>query len=138
MNDRIDPISLAPLAANPGVEDFRPGDTVRVSYRVVEGSRERVQLFEGVVIRRRAGLSANFTVRRISRGIGVERTFPLYSPRLEKVANLRRGRVRRAKPYYLPHLTGRASRIKERAWSGRPLAPALQTDSEATEGNGLQ
>ncbi|MBI2910823.1 MAG: 50S ribosomal protein L19 [Chloroflexi bacterium] len=138
MNDRIDPMSLAPLAANPGVEDFRPGDTVRVSYRVVEGNRERVQLFEGVVIRRRAGLSANFTVRRISRGIGVERTFPLYSPRLEKVATLRRGRVRRAKLYYLRRLTGKASRIKERARSVRSVAPLLQTDSEAAEANSAQ
>lgn len=138
MTDTIDPISLATLAANPGVEDFRAGDTVRVSYRVVEGNRERVQLFEGVVIRRRAGLSANFTVRRISRGIGVERTFPLYSPRLEKVANLRRGRVRRAKLYYLRQLTGKASRIKERAWTVRPLAPSLPTDSEAAEPNDAQ
>lgn len=133
MNDKIDPISLAALKSNPGVEDFRPGDTVRVSYRVVEGNRERVQLFEGVVIRRREGPSANFTVRRVSRGIGVERTFPLYSPRLEKVATLRRGRVRRAKLYYLRHLTGKASRIKERARSGRPLAPALPTDTEPAE-----
>ena len=136
MNDRIDPISLVTLVPNPGVEDFRPGDTVRVSYRVVEGNRERVQLFEGVVIRRRAGLSANFTVRRISRGVGVERTFPLYSPRLEKVANLRRGRVRRAKLYYLRHLTGKASRIKERARTTRAVAPLLRPDSETPEADG--
>lgn len=98
------------------VPDFRAGDTVRVGVRVVEGTRERVQEFEGVCIRRRSGgLNENFTLRRIaSHGIGVERTFLLHSPRLENVRVVRRGKVRRAKLYYLRGLTGKAARIKER------------------------
>ena len=96
--------------------DFGVGDTVRVSVKVVEGSRERTQVFEGVVMRRRsAGINENFTVRRIaSHGIGVERTFLLHSPRIDRIEVTRRGRVRRAKLYYLRGRTGRAARIKER------------------------
>ena len=102
------------LKPNPDVEAFGPGDTVRVHAKVVEGDRERVQVFEGVVIRRRnAGSSTNFTVRRVSHDVGVERTFLVYSPRLEKVEVVRKGKVRRAKLYYLRGLTGRAARIKE-------------------------
>ena len=98
---------------NPKIPDFRPGDTVRVMARVVEGERERVQAFEGVVIRRRrGGISSNFTVRRVSHGVGVERTFPLYSPRLESVQVVRVGRVRRAKLYYLRKLVGKKARIR--------------------------
>ncbi len=95
---------------------FGPGDTVRVHAKVVEGTRERIQVFEGVVIRRRAGgINENFTVRRIaSHGIGVERTFLVHSPRIDRVEVMRRGRVRRANLYYLRGLTGRAARIKER------------------------
>src|SRR5215210_7560377 len=95
---------------------FRAGDTVRAMIRVVEGSRERLQAFEGVVIRRRSGgINENFTIRRISaNGIGVERTFLLNSPRIEKLEVIRYGKVRRAKLYYLRGLTGRAARIKER------------------------
>jgi large subunit ribosomal protein L19 len=95
---------------------FVPGDTVRVHAKVVEGNRERIQVFEGVVIRRRGGgINENFTVRRIaSHGIGVERTFLLHSPRIDKIEVMRHGRVRRAKLYYLRGLTGRAARIKER------------------------
>ena len=98
------------------IPSFGAGDTVRVHAKVVEGSRERIQMFEGVVIRRRAGgINENFTVRRIaSHGIGVERTFLIHSPRIEKIDVLRHGRVRRAKLYYLRGLTGRAARIKER------------------------
>ena len=98
------------------VPQFGPGDTVRVHAKVVEGNRERIQVFEGVVIRRRSGgINENFTVRRIaSHGIGVERTFLIHSPRIEKIDVLRHGRVRRAKLYYLRGLTGRAARIKER------------------------
>ncbi len=98
------------------VPDFGPGDTVRVHAKVVEGTRERIQVFEGVVIRRRAGgIYENFTVRRIaSHGIGVERTFLLHSPRIERLEVMRRGKVRRAKLYYLRGRTGRAARIKER------------------------
>lgn len=95
---------------------FGPGDTVRISVRVVEGERERVQDFEGVVIRRRAGgINENFTVRRIgAHGIGVERTFLLHSPRIDAIKVVRRGKVRRAKLYYLRNLSGKAARIKER------------------------
>jgi large subunit ribosomal protein L19 len=98
------------------VPSFGAGDTVRVHARVVEGTRERIQMFEGVVIRRRAGgINENFTVRRIaSHGIGVERTFLIHSPRIDKIEVIRHGRVRRARLYYLRGLTGRAARIKER------------------------
>ena len=107
--------SVIPLKPNPKVEDFGPGDTVRVSFRVREGERERVQAFQGVVIKRRAsGPGSNFMVRRVSYGIGIERTFPLYSPLLESVQVVRRGIVRRAKLYYLRGLSTKAARIKER------------------------
>ena len=94
---------------------FRPGDTVRVHVKVVEGTRERLQAFEGLVIARSGGSSREtFTVRRISYGVGVERTFPVHSPRVEKIEVVRRGVVRRAKLYYLRKLTGKAARIKEK------------------------
>ena len=106
--------SVVDLKPNPNIEEFGPGDSVRVHAKVVEGDRERIQVFEGVVIRRRnAGSSSNFTVRRLSHEVGVERTFPLYSPRIDKVEVIRRGKVRRAKLYYLRGRTGRAARIKE-------------------------
>ncbi|HLQ73904.1 MAG TPA: 50S ribosomal protein L19 [Bacillota bacterium] len=95
--------------------DFRPGDTVEVHAKVVEGSRERIQVFEGVVIKRQnGGISETLTVRKMSSGVGVERTFPLHSPRVAKIVVTRRGTVRRAKLYYLRNLRGRAARIKER------------------------
>jgi large subunit ribosomal protein L19 len=96
--------------------DFRPGDTVRVHVRVVEGERERVQVFEGIVIRRRGSrLSETFTVRKISFGVGVERTFPVHSPMLAKIEVVTRGHVRRAKLYYLRSRVGKkATKIKER------------------------
>lgn len=94
---------------------FNPGDTVKVHVRVIEGARERIQVFEGVVISRKgSGLKENFTVRRVAYGVGVERTFPLHSPRVEKIEVVRYGRVRRAKLYYLRKLTGKAARIKEK------------------------
>jgi large subunit ribosomal protein L19 len=93
---------------------FRPGDTVRVHVKVVEGTRERIQLFEGVVIKRRGGgISETFTVRKISYGVGVERTFPVHTPKIAKLEVLRRGKVRRAKLYYLRNLRGKKARIKE-------------------------
>ncbi len=111
--------ALVSVSRNPKVEDFAPGDTVRVSFRVREGERERVQVFQGVVIRNRGGgVGSTFTVRRVTYGIGVERVFPLYSPRLEGVQVVRRGLVRRARLYYLRGLRGRAARIKERRWAG--------------------
>ena len=93
---------------------FRPGDTLRVHVRIIEGSRERIQIFEGVVIKRRGGgISETFTVRKISSGVGVERTFPLHTPKIEKIEVKRRGKVRRAKLYYLRSLRGKAARIQE-------------------------
>ena len=95
--------------------EFRPGDSVEVHVRVVEGERERIQVFEGVVIKRQnGGISETFTVRKLSYGVGVERTFPLHSPRVAKIVVTRRGIVRRAKLYYLRKLRGRAARIQER------------------------
>ena len=94
---------------------FRAGDTVRVHVKVVEGSRERIQVFEGLVINRQGGsVRETFTVRRIASGVGVERTFPLHSPRLAKIEVIRRGVVRRTKLYYLRNLTGKAARIREK------------------------
>lgn len=96
------------------VPNFRPGDTLKVYVKVIEGSRERIQLFEGVVIKRRGGgISETFTVRKISYGVGVERTFPLHSPKVDRIEVARRGKVRRAKLYYLRSLRGKAARIKE-------------------------
>ncbi|MGC6516895.1 MAG: 50S ribosomal protein L19 [Candidatus Puniceispirillaceae bacterium] len=97
------------------VPEFGAGDTLRISVRVVEGSRERIQAFEGVCIgRKNRGISSSFTVRKISYGEGVERIFPLYSPQVQKIEVLRRGRVRRAKLYYLRGRTGKAARIAEK------------------------
>ena len=94
---------------------FDPGDTVRVQVKIIEGEKERMQAFEGVVISKRGdGARASFTVRRISYGVGVERTFPLHSPRIERVEVVRHARVRRAKLYYLRKLAGKAARLKER------------------------
>lgn len=94
---------------------FGPGDTVRVHAKIVEGTRERIQIFEGVVIARQGtGVRETFTVRRISYGIGVERMFPVHSPRIERIEVVRKGIVRRAKLYYLRNLTGKAARIKEK------------------------
>ncbi|KRM18882.1 50s ribosomal protein l19 [Ligilactobacillus hayakitensis DSM 18933 = JCM 14209] len=97
------------------IPEFRAGDSVRVHARIVEGSRERIQIFEGVVIKRRGeGVSETYTVRKISNGVGVERTFPLHTPRVDKIEVTRYGRVRRAKLYYLRALHGKAARIPER------------------------
>lgn len=108
----------AAQAALPGakaVPEFRPGDTLRVDIKVIEGERERLQSFEGVCIaKRNRGLNSSFTLRKISYGEGVERVFPLYSPRLGAIEVLRRGEVRRAKLYYLRGLTGKKARITER------------------------
>ncbi|MGE5146899.1 MAG: 50S ribosomal protein L19 [Candidatus Eiseniibacteriota bacterium] len=107
---------IAKLTGGKDVPDFAPGDTLRVNVKVVEGSRERIQAFEGVCIaRKNAGLNSSFTVRKISYGEGVERVFPLFSPRVESIVVVRRGRVRRAKLYYLRGLTGKAARITEKA-----------------------
>lgn len=97
------------------IPDFRPGDTVKVHVKVVEGGRERIQTFEGTVIRRRGGgLSETFSVRRISYGVGVERTFPIHSPRIDRIETVRRGKVRRARLYYLRERFGKKAKVKEK------------------------
>lgn len=97
------------------IPEFKPGDTVKVHVKVIEGTRERIQVFEGVVIRRRGGgLGETFTVRRVSYGVGVERTFPLNTPKIDRIEVVRRGQVRRARLYYLRKLRGKAARIKEK------------------------
>ncbi|HEY2520921.1 MAG TPA: 50S ribosomal protein L19 [Streptosporangiaceae bacterium] len=97
------------------VPDFRPGDTLRVHVRVKEGNRSRIQVFQGVVIRRQGGgIRETFTVRKISYGVGVERTFPVHSPSIDRIETVTRGKVRRAKLYYLRELRGKAARIRER------------------------
>lgn len=109
----IDQVTKSQLRTD--LPDFRSGDTIRVHAKVVEGNRERIQIFEGVVIKRRgSGISATYTVRKISSGVGVERTFPLHSPRVAKIEVVRQGRVRRAKLYYLRSLRGKAARIPEK------------------------
>ncbi len=96
------------------VPDFRPGDTVRVHVRVVEGGKERIQIFEGVVLaRKNRGVADTITVRKVSYGVGVERTFPVHSPMVAKIEVVRKGKVRRAKLYYLRNLSGKAARLKE-------------------------
>ena len=113
MNEIIRSIESAQLKSN--IPAFNVGDTVRVQVKVVEGSRERLQAFEGVVIARRNGsVRETFTVRRNSYGVGVERTFPLHSPRVDSITVIRRGKVRRAKLYYLRKLSGKAAKVKER------------------------
>jgi large subunit ribosomal protein L19 len=111
--------------------DFRPGDTVKVHVRVVEGSRERVQVFQGVVIRRQGGgLRETFTVRKISFGVGVERTFPVHSPSVARLEVVYRGAVRRAKLYYLRELRGKKARIKERRIDDAKLAAMEEAAAE--------
>lgn len=111
--DVIKQIEQEQLNAN--VPEFKAGDTVKVFFKVIEGNKERIQAYEGIVIaRKHGGIRETFTVRHISGGIGVERTFPLHSPKIDKLEILRRGRVNRAKLYYLRERTGKASKIRER------------------------
>lgn len=110
MNPTIEAIEREQLQQN--LPDFKPGDSVKVHVKVIEGEKERLQVFAGVVIRRsRGGIRSSFTVRKVSYGIGVERTFPLHSPRVDRIEVVTRGRVRRAKLYYLRGLSGKAARI---------------------------
>jgi len=112
---KLEQEQIAALTAARKVPEFAPGDTLKVNVKVVEGTRERIQAFEGVCIARsNAGLNSAFTVRKISYGEGVERIFPLYSPRIDSIEVLRRGDVRRAKLYYLRGRTGKAARITEK------------------------
>jgi large subunit ribosomal protein L19 len=116
------------------IPDFRPGDTVKVHVRVVEGSRERVQVFQGVVLgRQHGGLRETFTVRKISFGVGVERTFPVHSPSIAKLEVVSRGRVRRAKLYYLRELRGKKARIKERRIDEAKLAAMEEAAAPADD-----
>jgi large subunit ribosomal protein L19 len=119
------------------VPEFRPGDTVKVHVRVVEAGRERIQVFQGVVIRRQGGgLQETFTVRKISFGVGVERTFPLHSPSIGKLEVVSRGRVRRAKLYYLRERRGKKARIRERRLGEDELAAIAAAEAERAAGNG--
>ncbi len=130
---------MAKLTAERPVPEFGPGDTVRVHYKVVEGTRERVQVYEGVVIARsNRDLNSAFTVRKISYGEGVERVFPLYSPRIERIEVIRRGDVRRAKLYYLRSRRGKKARIAEKVERRMPRdetskAPATASEAEAAQ-----
>jgi large subunit ribosomal protein L19 len=118
--------------------EFRPGDTVKVHVRVVEAGRERIQVFQGVVIRRSGGgLRETFTVRKISFGVGVERTFPVHSPSIAKLEIVQKGRVRRAKLYYLRELRGKRARIRERRDAiPAPAAPSNEPEPAPAEGQG--
>lgn len=112
-NQLIEKITASQLRDD--IPEFRAGDTIRVHAKIVEGTRERIQIFQGVVIKRHgAGISATYTVRKISNGVGIERTFPVHSPRVAKIEVVRYGRVRRAKLYYLRERTGKSARIPER------------------------
>jgi large subunit ribosomal protein L19 len=134
----MDAAQLTKPTANPRIPRFGPGDTVKVNFRIREGERERIQAFQGVVIRLQNGTgpAANFTVRRISSGIGIERIFPIYSPLVESLEVTRYGSVRRAKLYYLRGLQGRAARIKEksplqRRKASRPTQAAVDAEAAA-------
>jgi len=128
--------SLFEVKKNPRIPQLTPGDTVRVYIRVVEAGKERLQPFQGVVIRvKRGGVSASFTVRRIAYGVGVERSFPLYSPRVERVDVIRHGKVRRAKLYYLRGRSGKAARLKEhREGKEKGLSLTQEAAVEVPEG----
>jgi large subunit ribosomal protein L19 len=126
LSDRIEPLELRTAEMNTldaldadslraDIPDFRPGDTVKVHVRVVEGNRSRIQVFQGVIIRRQGGgIRETFTVRKVSFGVGVERTFPVHTPVVERIEVVTRGDVRRAKLYYLRELRGKAAKIKEK------------------------
>jgi len=129
--EKMENEQVARLSADKQIPDFGPGDTVRVHVKVTEGTRERVQVFEGVCIGRKGGgLNESFTVRKISYGEGVERVFPLHSPRIDAIEVVRRGRVRRAKLYYLRGRTGKRARIAEKQ-EQRGARKAAETPSEA-------
>jgi large subunit ribosomal protein L19 len=129
----IEAKEVAKQAVAKEIPEFGPGDTVRVNVKVVEGSRERIQAFEGVCIaRKNAGINSAFTVRKISYGEGVERVFPLYSPRVDSIEVVRRGRVRRAKLYYLRGLRGKAARITEKSRYHDVVAAATGSKEVAT------
>ena len=129
--------SYVEIKANPNVPELSPGDTVKVHSRIVEGDKERVQVFQGVIIKiKHGGAGANYTVRRVSHEVGVERTFPFYSPLVEKVEVMRHGKVRRARLYYLRGLSAKKSRIKERRVIDKvetPVAEELPVEEPLVE-----
>ncbi len=130
--DEIEAEQIEKLTAGKKIPQFSPGDTLRVNVKVVEGSRERLQAFEGVCIaRRNRGLNSAFTVRKISYGEGVERVFPLYSPRIDSIQLIRRGDVRRAKLYYLRGLTGKKARIAEKTTGAAGKANQAEREAAA-------
>ncbi len=125
---------LTRVSEGKNIPDFAPGDTVKINVKVVEGTRERIQAYEGVCIaRKNRGLNSSFTVRKLSYGEGVERVFPLYSPRVDSIEVLRRGRVRRAKLYYLRGRRGKSARIKEKTtgWAAKLTAAERQARADA-------
>lgn len=125
--EQLEAEQIAKLTEGKTIPNFAPGDTLRVNVKVVEGTRERIQAFEGVCIaRNNKAVNKAFTVRKISYGEGVERIFPLYSPRIDSIEVVRRGRVRRAKLYYLRGLTGKAARIVEKKEPRAVAAPAVK------------
>ena len=129
---RLEEEQIAKLSADKAMPAFNPGDTVRINVKVVEGTRERIQAFEGVCIaKKNRGLNSSFTVRKISYGEGVERVFPLYSPRIDSIQLVRRGDVRRAKLYYLRGRRGKSARIAEKTTGA--AAKAAQVEREAAQ-----
>ena len=130
--EQIEQEQIAKLTTDEAVPEFGAGDTLRIHVKVVEGTRERIQIFEGVCIaRKNAELNSSFTVRKISYGEGVERVFPMYSPMIDSVKVLRRGKVRRAKLYYLRERRGKSARIAERTTTRRTEAAAADAAPEA-------
>lgn len=116
MNTIIEKINQEQMRQD--IPEFRPGDTVKVHIRIIEGNKERVQIFQGVVIKRKRGsMDASYTVRKISHGVGVEKTFAVHNPRIEKIEVVTRGRVRRSRLYYLRERKGKAARIRERGYT---------------------
>ncbi len=132
--EQIESEQIAKLTAKGPVPNFAPGDTLRVHVKVIEGTRERIQVFEGVCIaRKNSGVNSAFTVRKISYGEGVERVFPLYSPLVDHIEVVRRGRVRRAKLYYLRGRTGKAARIAEKTSGAGPREVASAAELDVSE-----
>ena len=132
MIEQLEQEQVASLMEGKSLPDFNPGDTVRVNVKVVEGTRERIQAFEGVCIGRKSrGLNSSFTVRKLSYGEGVERIFPLYSPRIASVELVRRGDVRRAKLYYLRGRTGKRARIAEKTTGAAGKAAQVERETAA-------
>src|SRR5690348_1001443 len=136
MSSVIDSIERAQLKQ--GLPNFDPGDRVRVHFQVVEGNRKRIQVFEGVVLKRQgSGVRETFTVRKQSFGVGVERTFPLHSPKIEKLEIAARGDVRRAKLYYLRDKVGKSARVAERRWGIEDDVLVAEEESEAVDAEGV-